>query len=247
MNFRTIRTVLYLGGFLLTTTPKRMELRKLAETDPIEASRISHTYIKKAVKHILDISGSTLTVHGLEHIPEATVLYAGNHLSFFDIVAVETALPEEACAGFIAKASLEKIPGLRGWMHLVRCLSLDRSNMKEGLKTIFKGAEYLKEGSNMFIFPEGTRCKEGHLGEFKGASLKMAQKAKVPVVPVAITGTAAILEDNPGLSIRPSHVTVTFAEPLMISDLPRPEQKNAVEMVKQTIADCIAEVRENQA
>ena len=50
----------------------------------------------------------------------------------------------------------------------------------------------------MCIYPEGTRSTTGKLGEFKGGSLKMAQRAKAPVVPVAITGTRDIFENNPG-------------------------------------------------
>ena len=44
----------------------------------------------------------------------------------------------------------------------------------------------------MCIYPEGTRSTNGELGEFKGGSLKMAQKAKAPIVPVAIRGTRAV-------------------------------------------------------
>lgn len=241
MNFRTLRVLTYFGGFLLTTTPARMRLRRLAKTDPKEAARISHTYITRAVNRIFDLSGSTLTVKGLENLPDGACLYAGNHLSYFDIVVIEKVLPEEKKAGFIAKDSLKKIPGLSGWMELIRCIFLDRTNAKEGLKSIFKAADYLKEGSNMFIFPEGTRGKPGEMKEFKPASLKMAQKAKVPVVPVAITGTSAMLEDNPGFSMKPSHVTITFAEPFDLCSLPRPEQKNAVGQVQQIVEDCISE------
>ena len=62
----------------------------------------------------------------------------------------------------------------------------------------------------MCIYPEGTRSTTGELGEFKGGSLKMAQKAKAPIVPVAIRGTRDIFENNPGLRVCPSHVTISF-------------------------------------
>lgn len=243
MNFRSIRVVASIASFLLLTTPKRKELRKVAETDPKAAARVSHEYTKEIMNRVLKHAGTTVDVRGLENIPDETVLFAGNHSSLFDLVVTESVIPVDKGPGYVAKDSLAKIPGLKGWMELVRCLFLDRSNMKEGLKTIFKGADYLKEGSNMFIFPEGTRSKTGELLEFKGASLKMAQKAKVGVVPVAITGTADIFENNPALSIKPSHVTITFAEPIYIHTLPRPEQKEAVNMVRQTIADIIEEVK----
>ena len=241
MNTRTLHIVCYLGGFFLKTVPARKKLRKLAETDPQESFRLAHNCLTGPVNHVFDLTGSTLTVKGLENIPEETCLYVSNHLSFLDIIVLEKVIPEDKRAGFIAKDSLKKIPGLSAWMELIRCIFLDRSNPKEGLKSILKGADYLKEGYNMTIFPEGTRCKEGQLGEFKPASLKMAQKAKVPVVPVAITGTSSILEENRGLSIKPAKVTITFGEPIRIHERPRPEQKLAVEEVRQTIQDAVNE------
>lgn len=237
MTLRSIRTITYICSFLLRNIPTRKRLQKMYEHNPAEASRISHQYVKKATNRIFEITGSTITVNGIENIPEGACLFAGNHSSYFDIVVMENVLPEGT--GFVAKDSLGKIPELSGWMSLIHCLFLDRKDMKEGLKTIFKGAEYLSEGYPMCIFPEGTRCKEGELGEFKPASLKMAQKAKVPVVPVAITGTSKIFETNSFLSVKPSHVTVTFAPPVLIHELPRPEQKNVVEMVRQTIKESI--------
>ena len=67
----------------------------------------------------------------------------------------------------------------------------------------------------MWIFPEGTRCKAEDPTEllgFKEGSLKIAEKSGCPVVPVAITGTAEILEQHFPF-IRPSHVTMEFGEP----------------------------------
>lgn len=240
MTLRSIRVILSLGSYLLFTTPKRAKLRKLAESDPAEAARLAHESIRKEVDHLLKLTGSTLDVKGLENIPEdQACLFAGNHLSFFDVMVLELILP--ASSGFIAKDSLEKIPGLSAWMRLIRCLFLNRKDTKEGLKIIFRAADLLKEGYSMVIFPEGTRYPEGELGEFKGASLKMAQKAKVPVVPFAITGTSRIFEDNTFLSVKPSNLTITFGEPLLINDLPRPEQKKAVEMVRNSVQSMINE------
>ena len=93
----------------------------------------------------------------------------------------------------------------------------------------------------MCIYPEGTRSTNGELGEFKGGSLKMAQKAKAPIVPVAIRGTRDIFENNLGLRVCPSHVTISFVTPFKISELPAAEKKFAGEHAKQAIADMLAQ------
>lgn len=91
----------------------------------------------------------------------------------------------------------------------------------------------------MCIYPEGTRSKDGELGAFKGGSLKMAQKANVPIVPVAITGTRDIFENNEGLRIRPSHVQITFGTPFTIAALPKEEKKFAADCAKNAIAEML--------
>lgn len=85
---------------------------------------------------------------------------------------------------------------------------LDRSNIKEGLKTILTGIEKVKGGISMWIFPEGTRNKSedpADLMEFHEGSLKIAEKSGCPVVPVAITGTDDVFERHMPW-IRKSHV-----------------------------------------
>ena len=181
-------------------------------------------YALKVVKQIFHmifrLTGSTLTVKGFENIPDKPVLYVGNHRSYFDIVSGYIVVPGQT--GFVAKKEMEKIPLLRDWMRNVNCLFLDRKDIKAGLKTILEGIEKVKGGSSMWIFPEGTRCKAEdptELLDFKEGSLKIAEKSGCPVVPVAITGTAEILEQHFPF-IRPSHVTIEFGEPFYIKELP---------------------------
>ena len=174
MTFRSICIAVYVFFYLIFTTPMRARLKKLEKTDPQEASRIAQEQVQKVFKHLLKISGVTIEVNGLENIPD-------------DIIVTGATIP--GGVGFVAKDSLGKIPGLSSWMKRIHCLFLDRSDVRKGLQTILEGVDYLKEGYSMCIYPEGTRSTTGELGEFKGGSLKMAQRAKAPVVPVAITGT----------------------------------------------------------
>lgn len=174
---------------------------------------------------LLKAAGVTVTVKGIENIPQDTaVLYVGNHRSYFDILVGYVTVP--GLVGFVAKKEMEKIPLLSTWMKLVNCLFLDRMNLKEGLKTILAGIAQVKRGVSVWIFPEGTRnSKEDPMDmiAFKEGSLKIAEKSGCPVVPVALTGTAEIFELH-FPKMRPSHVTITFGEPFVMKELP-PEVK----------------------
>ena len=98
----------------------------------------------------------------------------------------------------------------------------------------------------MFIFPEGTRHQEGQPGEFKGGSLKMAQRAKAPIVPVAISGSRAIFEDNKGLAIKPGTIHVTFGKPFYFNDLSKEEKKFAADYTQKIILNMIEEQKKSK-
>lgn len=106
-------------------------------------------------KVILKMTGVKVTVIGEENVPNAPVLFIGNHRSFFDILLTYSRC--KRLTGYVAKKEMEKIPLLSTWMRYLYCLFLDRSNIKEGLKTILQAIEYVKQGISICIFPEGTR------------------------------------------------------------------------------------------
>ena len=121
---------------------------------------------------------------------------------------------------------MEKAPILRVWMRLIHCLFLNRTDLKEGMKTILAGAGQIKNGISVFIFPEGTRGKtEGSMAEFKEGSLKMAQKAKCKIVPIALSNTGAIWEDQ-FPKMKPAHVIMEIGEPIDITKLEKEEQRH---------------------
>ena len=102
---------------------------------------------------------------------------------------------------------------------------------------IRKGAEQIKSGHSMVICPEGTRNQQAEMLPFKEGSLKMAEKAAGPVVPVTLIGTDGLLEARPGFDIRSGNVTVVYGEPFYMKDLPKEQRKHAGAYVQQIIAD----------
>ena len=120
--------------------------------------------VQWALGTIGKICGVKLTVIGKENIPkDQAVLYVCNHRSYFDIILGYSIMP--GLTGYISKDDLEKVPLLNIWMRRLYCLFLNRTDMKQGLKTILKAIEYIKQGVSICIFPEGTRNRgeEGSL------------------------------------------------------------------------------------
>ena len=182
--------------------------------------------VQWAFKVIIRLAGIELTVIGEENVPDEPVLFIGNHRSYFDIILGYSIMP--GLTGYISKDDLEKVPLLNIWMRRLYCLFLNRTDMKQGLKTILKAIEYIKQGVSICIFPEGTRNRgeEGSLLEFKEGSFKIAEKTGCPVIPMAISHTAdVILNHMP--KVTPCHVTIEYGEPIYPKELPK-EQKRAL-------------------
>lgn len=194
--------------------------------------------VQGAFKYFLWVVGMKLEVIGEERVPKDTaVLYVGNHRSYFDILVTYSRCPGRT--GYVSKKSLEKVPLLNMWMKFLYCLFLDRDNMKEGLKTVLLGVEYLKSGISICIFPEGTRGEEeGKLLDFKEGSLKMAQKAKCPIVPMALSNTAAIWE-NQFPRMCPAHVILEYGEPIYIDRLDKEDAKHLGSYVQNVIQEML--------
>ena len=165
---------------------------------------------------MVEYTGSTVNVEGIDNIPEGAVLFVSNHPSLFDIAMFLGYIPRPA--GFIAKAEISKIPILKRWMLEYNCIFLDRSNLRQSAKAINEGIAKLKSGISMIIFPEGTRSRGREMLEFKHGSFKLATKAKVPIVPVTMDGTHEIFETGDG-KIHAANIKVTIHEPIETRDL----------------------------
>ena len=107
--------------------------------------------VQAAFKLIMFATGVKLTVIGEENVPkDQAVLYVGNHRSYFDVVMTYARCP--GLTGYIAKVEMLRYPLLRDWMKALYCLFLDRDDIKQGLKTILQGIEYIKNGISICIF-----------------------------------------------------------------------------------------------
>lgn len=90
---------------------------------------------------------------------------------------------------WVSKAEIFKVPVI-GWnMFLNRYVRLFRGVKESSVQMLQDCEMHLKEGSPVFIFPEGTRSPDGHLKEFKLGAFILAKKLNVPIMPVIIEGT----------------------------------------------------------
>lgn len=162
-----------------------------------------------------------LTVKGKENIPhpEEKVCFVANHQGVIDPILFEMCVPQKVA--YISKIELVKVPYVHLWLKTMHCVTLNRKNPREGIQSILKGVEYIRQGHPQMIFPEGTRNYGKGIREFKGGSFKLATKAEALIVPVTLDGTYRLLDQKP-FAIRPfEKVTVTIHPPIPTQGLSR--------------------------
>lgn len=199
-----------------------------------ESAGIEYTgkVAKDWAKFTVKIIGLNIKIIGEENIPKEPCCYMGNHTSILDVPILIDSV--DKCMGFIAKKEMIHAPFLNFWLKQYKFVTLDRENAREAMKSIKKGADYIKEGYSMAIFPEGTRSKDGKIKEFKKGSLKLATLAKAPIVPVTIEGAYRAFEKD--RKFRPIDLTITFSPPFYTENLTREEEKDLMNKVRFTIA-----------
>lgn len=196
-----------------------------------EAWRYAQEVFKKWTYFTINIIGMDIEVEGYENIPDETCIFMGNHQSILDIPALRYAA--NRTLDFVAKKELAKAPLMGYWITHVKSVTLDRDNVREGIKAINQAAQNVRDGYNFTIFPEGTRSKDGKIHEFKKGSIKIATKSKAPIVPVAIKGTSACFEDK--REFLPGKVKVIFGEAIETKNITKEEEKKLMDLVEEKV------------
>ncbi|MGG7177077.1 lysophospholipid acyltransferase family protein [Clostridium paraputrificum] len=181
----------------------------------------------------IKIIGMDIRIEGKENIPDDTCVFMGNHQSILDIPLLRYSIGRPV--DFVAKHELVKIPIMGYWITHLKSVALNRENVREGMKAINTAIANIKAGYTFAVFPEGTRSKDGNIKEFKKGSIKLATKAKVPIVPFALNGTSACFEDT--RNFIPGKITIIFGEPLEVNNLSREEEKFLTEEVQGKVSE----------
>ena len=234
-----IRTILVLFAavfFLIITLPVLLIEWVIGKISPSVKDRSCLKMVQWVFKLLLFLAGTKVTLKGTENLPkDRSVLYVGNHKSYFDIIINYAYMP--GLTGFISKKEMFKVPSLRLWMLNVKCLFLDRDDLKQSLKIILTAIDYVKSGISIFIFPEGTRTKyDEEFLPFKAGSFKIATKSECDIIPVAIVNSASVFERQ-FPKIRKAHVIVEYGEPIVTKELDKDQLKNVHELAQSRVQE----------
>lgn len=189
----------------------------------------------RAWYHALRVAVPTLAyikVRGREHIPQTgPCLLVSNHVSMTDPACLMAYVPRQA--HFMTKAELfDEFP----WKYILppgEPIVVHRGRADR--QALRQAEEFLKRGDAVAIYAEGTRAKAGEAQEARAGVVFLAQRTKVPIVPVAISGTEKLFSKRfPWY--RRARVELTFGKPFLLSDFGEITRTNRDAIAQQVMA-----------
>lgn len=158
-------------------------------------------------RHLLWFGGVPVEVDRRGRPPrEGPLCVVANHQGDADILLVVGFVPR--LVGFIAKRELTHLPIISWWMRAMHCVFIERSSARQALAAIDRAVGRMRYGQAMILFPEGTRSRGRKMARFKPGSMKLAQDAEAPIMPVTIDGTYRLFEQRGVISPAPVRLTL---------------------------------------
>ncbi len=150
-----------------------------------EAWRLSSLNVLRA----LERTGLKVSISGIEYLQtlKTPCVIVANHMSMMDTVVIPAIVAQEIPVTFIIKESLMHYPVFKHIMQSQNPIALGRTNPREDLKKVFgEGQKRLELGISVTVFPQTTRGTHFDSKQFNSIGVKLAQKAGVPVLPLAL-------------------------------------------------------------
>ena len=169
----------------------------------------------KGIVHALP--GIESQVSGLERLATLSgpVIFCPNHQSLADIPLLLTYLP---LAKFLVRAGLFSVPVLGLQLRLSGYVPVPPTSAETGEAPLERAEFWLRQRCNVLIFPEGTRSPDIHrLLRFRRGAFDLAQRAGVPLVPVAIQGTGCVLGKGQFLFRFRGKIRVQVLDPITVT------------------------------
>ncbi len=191
-----------------------------------------------AIIRAVETSCGRIDVDGTEGFTsvEGPCVFVANHMSTLETFGLPIFIQPYKDVTYIVKTSLATYPFFGDVMRSRDPILLDRVNPREDFtKSMTEGVEILNSGRSLIIFPQGTRKKVFDEQDFNSLGVKLARKANVPVVPIALKtdywSTGKIIKDFGKINPK-NTVYFHFGEPMYVQGNGKDEHAACVNFIK---------------
>jgi len=195
------------------------------------------------VFRLLEKAGLRFDISGFENLEklEGSAVIVGNHMSIMETLVLPAIILPYTNVTFVVKDSLLTYPIFQHIMRSRNPVAVTRTNPRQDLKTVMTdGVDRLNRGVSVIVFPQTTRSTSFDPEHFGSIGTKLAKKAGVPIIPVALKTDAwqngSISKDfgrvHPDVPVK-----ICFGEPLSISGKGAEEHQQVVDFIVRKLED----------
>ncbi|NLV25260.1 MAG: 1-acyl-sn-glycerol-3-phosphate acyltransferase [Deltaproteobacteria bacterium] len=190
----------------------------------------------------LESVGARLDIKGLEKVRRVAgpCVIIGNHMSTLETFVLPSLLIPAKSHTFVVKEALLTYPIFKYVMRSRNPIAVNRSNPREDFKTVMEeGKKRLENGISVVVFPQTTRTADFDPSQFNSIGVKLAKKAGVPVIPLALKTDA--WGNGPGFfkdfgKIDPSkRIYIEFGEALRIEGNGQEENDRIISFIQEQL------------
>jgi 1-acyl-sn-glycerol-3-phosphate acyltransferase len=198
--------------------------------------------VLQSLTRCLAITTFQVRCWGRENFPRTGgALVCSNHQSFLDPVVIGNSSSRPI--NYLARKSLFQF-GPLGWLlDFVNTIPVEREGF--GVGGIRETLRRLKRGEMVLLFPEGTRCNDGHIQPFKQGFSAIARRSRAALVPVGVDGAYDAWPRSERLP-QFQQVRVVVGEPLSPELVQSLDDEQLLEELRRRIIDCIAQARQQR-
>ncbi|MFZ2198225.1 MAG: lysophospholipid acyltransferase family protein [Thermodesulfovibrionales bacterium] len=225
----------YLQAFLIVWKNSRKALKGLYGGAEWAGSSLD-------ILRALENAGVRLEITGMDNlrICKGPVVFVANHMSTLETFILPCILQPVKETTFIVKQSLVSMPVFGPVMRSRDPVVVGRENPREDLRTVLEeGSKKLAAGRSIVVFPQSTRSLDFNPSEFNTLGIKLALKAGVPVVPVALKtdawGVGKIVKDFGPLD-KNKKVHFTFGKPMEITGRGTDAHREIIAFIQDNLA-----------
>jgi 1-acyl-sn-glycerol-3-phosphate acyltransferase len=182
--------------------------------------------------------GGRIHITGLDHVRNSRgpVLFLSNHMSTLETMIFPGIIQPLKNVTFVVKDELVNHWAFKNVMRSRNPIVLSRENPREDFRVVMEqGQERLRNNISIIIFPQSTRRVEFRPAEFNSLGTKLAAKASVQVIPVAIKTDFwgfGKFSSYLGPINRDKPVHIAFGQPMTVNGLGKEEHQKVVEFIQ---------------
>jgi 1-acyl-sn-glycerol-3-phosphate acyltransferase len=178
-------------------------------------------------------------ITGLDNIRncQGPVVIVSNHMSNIESNSLGWLIRPHMKMTYVVKATLLKFPIFGPVVSYVNPIPVGRANPRQDLQTVLEeGVKRLKDGISVILFPQSTRNYEFVPAQFNSLGVKLARKADVPILPVAVKtdfwGNGRFFWRDFGPLNRDEPIHVAFGEPFMIEGSSKQAHEHVLDFIQ---------------